>query len=336
MTFGILGIIATAIATVVALYDGREAEKTENEYKFGLPKLKFYLLCCAVIIALVTGINTWKDEVEKNEAVKKADDLARNLEEAKSEVIISKNKIAELQNILLIESKRSNLGLYITSKNAKNWNPQDQNSITIGEGGNIVSIIIRDTKKEQNKTKTTSNENFNYIINELIELDDAKHLMSLVLNAGNISDIKEIKKLVNLEYLEMKAMEITDDDLQYLSGLIKIRELNLDYCNINGSGLAHLKACKNLRKIVLGHNPVLDIKEAIKHLRMIESLEELDFYDCNFRITKDDKEVIESFKSLPYLKRVNFNTNLKNDKIVPPQLGEELQKHFDNNPIKQQ
>ena len=308
MTFGILGIIATAIATIVALYDGSGTEKSEDTFYFGLSKIKIWLLFCAVTVALVSGYNTWLDEVDKNEAVKRSKELSIKLDQAnaelsctKSQVIDSKEIVIKLQSELKIERRRANLIALITRKNADNINPKDQNNIKTGEDGRITLIRIRDSIRESDSSKSVTKEEFNFIKNELIELGDAEHLTTLIIQGGAIGDLSGLGNFVNLEYLDLQKLKnIEDEDLINLNGLKKLEFLNLDETKVTGPGLKHLQGCASLKKIILGHLDGFQIETAIKYIGQIPSIEDLNFYGTPFQVsaTGNELEPLTTLKKL--------------------------------------
>ena len=73
---------------------------------------------------------------------------------------------------------------------------------------------------------------------------------------SRINDLDGVQRFVNLRELNVSRTEITDKDLQYLSGLSKLRRLELngndltDLRPIRGLNIAHLElACLRIRTI---------------------------------------------------------------------------------------
>ena len=59
-----------------------------------------------------------------------------------------------------------------------------------------------------------------------------------------------------IERLDLNYFDVTDADLENLSGLRHLRELDLSHTRINGSGLKHLAGMTELRKLNLSYTQI--------------------------------------------------------------------------------
>lgn len=73
------------------------------------------------------------------------------------------------------------------------------------------------------------------------------------------SDLKYLLLLSEVEVIHLSnCINITDEGLKYLSGLQKLRILNLDETNITDAGLKYIKNLKSLQYLDLAHTKVTD------------------------------------------------------------------------------
>lgn len=278
--------IAGVVVSAFAAIVGLLKDQTKEKFKSDI-WVNIFLLTLIIVGAIIAGMKIWSDYVELG---------------------------------------RSRLISFITSKNEKERDSQDQNSVTVGKDGQIIAIRIRGSINETIESKKTKDEDLWHILNKLVELGDASEVERLVLNTGNIAEIKGIEHLENLKYLEMKVMpDINDEDLIHLSELELLETLNLDETKVKGDGLKHITKCSKLKKLILSHinfkkedlnkeAPQFDIEEAIKYIGMIPSIEELNFYGTGFKL--ENEEAIIPLLELKKLRSLTLGGNEKGPKAI--------------------
>ena len=72
-------------------------------------------------------------------------------------------------------------------------------------------------------------------------------------------DLAAISGLVKLRELDLSSTEVTDEGLAYLRGLVEIKSLFLGDTKISGSGLVHLRGMKGLQTLHLARTRVTDL-----------------------------------------------------------------------------
>ena len=85
--------------------------------------------------------------------------------------------------------------------------------------------------------------------------------------------IEHLPRLKRLRILHAGALGLTDRSLAHISKLGELEDLSLDSNQITGTGLEHLKALKKLRKLNLSFNPLTnDACEVLSHLTSLTEL----------------------------------------------------------------
>ncbi|MDH4127490.1 MAG: hypothetical protein OEV44_01965 [Spirochaetota bacterium] len=113
--------------------------------------------------------------------------------------------------------------------------------------------------------------------------------------------------LQNLEYLNLKYSEITDEEMVNLRPLTNLKILDLTFNKITDSGLVHLTPLAKLKKLYISKNSVTD--ECLVHIRSLKSLREL-----SIGYTQISK--IASLSELPNLRIIYiWNTSIGDEEI---------------------
>lgn len=103
-----------------------------------------------------------------------------------------------------------------------------------------------------------------------------KSLKSVLLSYSDIGDrgLEHLKQRTSLEDLYLSSMQyVTDTGLSHVTGLTRLRSLDISETSISDSGLAHLSPLKELRVLRLGRTGVTDA--GLAHLKSLAALEEL-------------------------------------------------------------
>jgi hypothetical protein len=121
-----------------------------------------------------------------------------------------------------------------------------------------------------------------------------------------------LESLPDVESLFLPAqMKLTDAGLENLSGLSRLRYLDLNNTKVTGVGLGHLKQTKDLRWLNLRAAPALTDADLIQ-LTAFPNLEQL-----NLDGTKIRSAGLEHLRGLPNLRWLNLsNTNIKDTGLL--------------------
>lgn len=136
----------------------------------------------------------------------------------------------------------------------------------------------------------------------LVDIDwmaSLKDLRTLYLAYNKIDDIRAVAKLGNLEELNLGWNDISDSDLDYLTGL-PLRKLYL-YCNESLRDVSALSDISSLELLHIGGNRKLSFS-GIKKLTALPNLKELDISYCPV----EDFLWVQNFKRLETL-RIEFS-----------------------------
>jgi uncharacterized protein GlcG (DUF336 family)/glucose/arabinose dehydrogenase len=101
--------------------------------------------------------------------------------------------------------------------------------------------------------------------------DYAPNFISMVFFHSRLNDLNGVQEFINLRQLNVSRTEITDNDLQYLSKMTKLKRLEL-----NGNDLIDLHPIKRLNIVHLGL-ACLNIR-SIEPLRNMKTIQILDLY----------------------------------------------------------
>ena len=85
--------------------------------------------------------------------------------------------------------------------------------------------------------------------------------------------LQYLKRLTNLQRLDLGGTRTSDAGVKHLKGLTKLRELVLDETQVTDAGLKHLKELTNLEWLDLDVTQVTDA--GLKHLKGLTNLEKL-------------------------------------------------------------
>lgn len=118
-------------------------------------------------------------------------------------------------------------------------------------------------------------------------------------------DLHHLQRFTNLTYICLPH-EATDESLQYLSGLTRLKILPLQDTSITGAGLKHLSSLNNLDRLHLIGLAVSD--DSLKHL---SGLERLSFLNLGF--TKISSAGVAHLKTLPALRELQLYDTLVDD-----------------------
>jgi hypothetical protein len=130
-------------------------------------------------------------------------------------------------------------------------------------------------------------------------------LQSLTLAFGVTDDAMEsVKGLPRLRGLDIQDTKITHTGLKHLSGLIGLQELNLQGDGMDDAGLEHLKALPRLERLNLCRTRITDA--GFRHVKLLPHLRNLGL--CASQLTKAS---VKQLKAMPQLRELCF-TNTRN------------------------
>lgn len=139
--------------------------------------------------------------------------------------------------------------------------------------------------------------------NYLYSLDSLALLQHLDLSLNYyITDIgiKYICTLTHLQYLDLTAVNITDEGLCNIHALTRLQHLNIAYCKeITNDGIYYLKSLAQLQYLNIGFcNKITDV--ALNHISKLTQLQYLNIEFCN-KITDEALKHISELLQLQYL-----------------------------------
>jgi Leucine-rich repeat (LRR) protein len=113
--------------------------------------------------------------------------------------------------------------------------------------------------RNQVDTSSTSNWEFFYQATGDVTVPAGK-VLRLDLSKEAVDDLTSLSALMpnDLVMLNLKGIEMTDDQLQHIAPLTNLRELDLSETGILGTGLKHLAGLKSLKKLWLDNTHVGD------------------------------------------------------------------------------
>lgn len=119
--------------------------------------------------------------------------------------------------------------------------------------------------------------------------------------------LEHVKKLYNLEGLELTGAKLADDDLVHLAGLTNLQWLYLDETPISDKGLEHLKGLSNLDVLALSKSKVTG--SGLPNLKDMKRLRVLNLSDC-----KITDAALENVKGLGKIQTIALeNTPITGD-----------------------
>ena len=105
-------------------------------------------------------------------------------------------------------------------------------------------------------------------------VDDSYPALGVFGTQVTVTGLEQIQGMTQFTYLALtNNTDITDDSLERLKGLTKIKRLNLRGTSITDDGLKRLKRLTDLEQLNLSGTKVTDA--GLKHLNTLTSLEEL-------------------------------------------------------------
>jgi len=110
------------------------------------------------------------------------------------------------------------------------------------------------------------------------------------------ADLQDVHRLAGLEFLDLRATQVTDEGVERLMGLTKLKRLELDGTQVTDAGLEHLSRLTRLRELSLNGTQITD--DGLENLKGLVSLEALYLTDTQVR----DEEIKELRKALPNCK----------------------------------
>jgi hypothetical protein len=126
------------------------------------------------------------------------------------------------------------------------------------------------------------------------------HLQSLALAFGVTDDAMEnVKGLSRVRSLEIQDTKITHGGLKHLSGLIGLQELNLQGDGMDDAGLEHLKALPRLERLNLCRTRITDA--GFRQVKLLPHLRNLGL--CASQLTKTS---VKQLKAMPQLRELCF------------------------------
>lgn len=131
-----------------------------------------------------------------------------------------------------------------------------------------------------------------------IEIEKEPHLVRSIILYPPFSDrdMAILKLFENLEELEIRSPEVTDEGLKTIPELKKITNLNLKDLPITDEGIKNLSTSKSLEHMELEHTAITD--RVFKYLRQLPSLKSVHFGMIEDRGDLDEKEIRKLFAFL--------------------------------------
>jgi Leucine-rich repeat (LRR) protein len=111
---------------------------------------------------------------------------------------------------------------------------------------------------------------------DLDVMKDFPALKSLNLGSTDITDagLRALRNLRGLETLGLGAtLRITDGGIEYISGLSRLRELDLTFAPITDEGLSHIKKLASLEALLISGTAVTD--SGLKYIESLRALKRL-------------------------------------------------------------
>jgi len=142
---------------------------------------------------------------------------------------------------------------------------------------------------------------------EMVQVRRLSQLQYLNLSNTMITDagLTDLNKLTSLRELHLST-RITDVGLVQLEGLNSLRELNLENSKITDAGLVHMNGLKSLRRLNLDNTQITDA--GLVHLRGLSSLQDL----C-LRDTKITDDGLAHLKGLNNLRELDLGMTVVTD-----------------------
>jgi serine/threonine protein kinase/Leucine-rich repeat (LRR) protein len=110
-------------------------------------------------------------------------------------------------------------------------------------------------------------------------------------------ELKHLKELKGLAYLNLNGTKVTDAGLEHLKELKALTYLSLGHTAVTGTGLTHLKELKGLRDLSLSGTAVTDA--GLEHLKELKALTYLYLY--NTPVTDIGLAHLKELKGLTHL-----------------------------------
>ena len=111
------------------------------------------------------------------------------------------------------------------------------------------------------------------------------------------SDLKQLTGLVKLRYLNLHKSKVTDAGLEYLKGMSQLEYLDLFSTPITDTGLEYIKGMTGLQELNLSGTPITDA--GLEHIKGLNSLQKLLLW--NSLITDDGLEHLKGMTGLKLL-----------------------------------
>jgi hypothetical protein len=133
---------------------------------------------------------------------------------------------------------------------------------------------------------------------DLKALPDLPFRFGLEFDLGfTAAEVKEIKKLKNLSYLDLRFTKLTDAGLTEIKELKNLMYLDLAHTKVTDAGLKEIKDLKNLSFLDLSHTKVTDA--GLKELKNLENLMFLGL--ANTKVTDAGLKELKNLKKLTFL-----------------------------------
>jgi len=144
-----------------------------------------------------------------------------------------------------------------------------------------------------------------------VAVPDGK-VLRLNLNKKAGDDLSPLSRLSsnNLQMLYCRNVEMADDQLQYISNLTGLQELNLQGTRILGTGLKYITKLYSLKSLWLDDTHVDD--DSLRHLRNLTSLKYLSLMNAN--ISDEGLSYLANLRKMEYLDI--RNTQVSNEGLI--------------------
>ncbi len=141
--------------------------------------------------------------------------------------------------------------------------------------------------------QSVTNEDLAFLSSNLTSLE--------LLGCRNITDdgLKEVSKLKNLTWLNLRWCNITNEGLKEVSKLENLTSLNLSWCNITDDGLKDVSKLKTLTSLSLSGCRKITY-EGLKEVSKLENLTSLNLALCT-KITAEGLKEVSKLKNLTLL-----------------------------------